>query len=138
MDPEERSPGHPARSREPGAAADRLHEADGVVLNLGLLAEDLEGDARNRDVRDAEAEGRRADQSGALVPVADDFPVVHVDPGGEAMSLSKAILGAQALEVAFLDALRRRLVVARYPELERKLRHPLDRIRRDPGDRSDR
>ena len=32
---------------------------------------------------------------------------------------------------------RRRLVVTRDPELERKLRHPLDRIRRNPGNRCD-
>ena len=137
MDPDERPPGHPARSREPSAAADRLHEADGVLLNLRLVPQDLEDDAGNRDVRDAEAEGRRADQSGALVPVADDSPVLHVDPGGEAIGLAKAILGAQALEVAFLEVLGRRLVVARDPELERKLRHPLDRIRRNPGNRRD-
>ena len=128
MDPEERPPGHPARSREPSAAADGLHEADGVLLNLRVVPQDLESDARNRDVRDAEAEGRRADQSGALVPVADDPPVLHVDPGVEAISLAKAILGAQALEVAVLDVLWRRLVVACDPKFERKFGHPLDRI----------
>ena len=138
MDPDERSSDHPARSREPSAAADRLHEADGVLLDLRLLPQDLEGDAGNRDVRDAEVEGSRADEPGALVPVADDPPVLHLDPGGEAIGLAKAILGAQALEVAFLEVLGRRRVVARDPELERKLRHPLDRIRRDPGNRRDR
>ena len=77
------------------------------------------------------------DQSGALVAVADDSPVLHVDPGSEEIGLAKAILGTQALEVTFLEVLGRRLVVARDPELERKFRHPLDRIRRDPGNRGD-
>ena len=36
-----------------------------------------------------------------------------------------------------MAVLGRRLVEARDPELERKLRHPLDRIRRNPGDRRD-
>ena len=69
--------------------------------------------------------------------MVDDRPVLHLDPGGQAIGLAKAILVAQALEVAFVEMLGRRLVVARDPELERKLRHPLDRIRRDPGNRRD-
>ena len=72
-----------------------------------------------------------------FVPVADDLPVVHLDPGGEAIGLAKAILGAQALEVALLETIGRRFVVARDPELERKLRHALDRVRRYPGNRCD-
>ena len=84
---------------------------------------------------DAGAEGRRADQAGAVVPVADDSPSSPRHPGGEAIGLAKAILVAQALEVAFLEMLGRRLVVTRDPELEWKLRHPLDRIRRNPGNR---
>ena len=56
---------------------------------------------------------------------------------GEAVGLAEAILGAQPLEVGFLEVLRRRLVVARDSELERKLRHPLDRIGRKPGNRRD-
>ena len=85
----------------------------------------------------AAVDERRADESGALVPVADDLPVLHVDPGRQSICLAKAILGAQALEVAFLEMLGRRLVVARDPELERKLWHLLDRIRRNPGNRRD-
>ncbi len=125
--------GHPARSREPSPAADRLHEADAVVADLRLLPEDLEGDAGNRDVRDTEVEGRRPDEPCALVPVADDPPVLYLDEGGETVGFTKAILGAQAFEVAFLEVLGRRRVIARDAELERKLGHSLDRIRRDPG-----
>ena len=124
MDPEELPPDHPARSQEPSAAADRLHEADSVLLNVRLVPQDLEDDGGNRDFRAAEVEERRADQSGALVPVADDSSVHHVDPGGEVIGLAKAILGAQALEVAFLEVLGRRLVVTRDPELERSFGIP--------------
>ena len=105
------APDHPAWGREASAAPDGLHEADGVLLNLRLVPQDVEDDAGNRDVLDAAAEGRRADQAGAVVPVADDSPVLNIDPGGEAIGLAKAILVAQALEVAFLEMLRRRLVV---------------------------
>ena len=137
MDPERLPPDHPARSREPSAAANRLHEADSVRLNVRLTPQDLEDDGGNCDVRDAEVPKGRANQPGALIPVTDDSSVLHVDPGGEAIGLAKAIRGAQALQVAFLEVLGRRLVVARDAELEGKLWHPLDRIRRNPGNRRD-
>ena len=78
----------------------------------------------------SEIERRRADEPGALVPVADDPPVLDLDPGGEVVGLAKTVFGAQALQVALCEGVRRRHVVLRHPELEWKLRHPLDRIRR--------
>ena len=93
LNADERPPGHPARSREPGAAADRLDEADRVALNVGLLPQHLEGDTRDRDVPDPEVESGRADETGALVAVSDDLPVVHLDPGGEVIGLAEAIFG---------------------------------------------
>jgi len=133
VDPHEGPPGHPAWGREPGAAADRLDEADGVALNLGFLSQHFEGDAGNRDVREAEVDGRRPDEPRAFVPVADDLPVIRLDPGSEAVGLAEAILRAEALEVSLLEAVGRRLVVVRDAELERKLWHSLDRVRRNPG-----
>jgi hypothetical protein len=101
------------------------------------VPEDLEDDGGNRDVRDAMGHWRRADQSAALVRVADDSAGLHVDPRGKAIGLAEAICGAQTLEVALFQVLGRRLVVPRDAKLERKLWHPLDRIRRNPGNRRD-
>ena len=70
--------------------------------------------------------------------MADDFPVLYLDERGEVIGFAKAILSPQAFEVAFLEAIGRRLVVARDAELERELRHPFDCIRRDPGNGRDR
>ena len=88
-------------------------EADAVLTDLGVLAEDLERDAGDRDVREPEVEGRGADEPRALVPVVHDPAVVDLDPGGEAVRLAEPVLGAEAFQVALLEAIGRRRVVAR-------------------------
>jgi hypothetical protein len=71
----------------------------------------------------------------AGVAGVDDLAVVDLDPGAELVRLAKAVLVAEKLQLAGSEPVGRRIVVRRHPELEGKLRHPFDRLRRDPCDR---
>jgi hypothetical protein len=137
MDADVGPSGDDARRREPGSTADSLDEPDAVVANFRVVPNHLELDTGDGDVREAEIEGRRADEPLSLVRVTDDFPVLDLDRGDEMVRLAEPVLGAQTLEVTLLEVVGRRLVVLRDAELERQLRHAFDRVRRDPGDRSD-
>src|SRR6478672_4868428 len=136
-DPEERPASHRPRSGEAGATANGLDKADGVRTYLRFRLKHLEGDAGNPDALRPSSEGRRTDQPTTLVAKARDAAVLHLDPCRQLVGLAKPILITEPLEVARLEAIRRSLVVMANPELERQLRKPLDRIRRDPRDGGD-
>src|SRR6478672_12637570 len=135
-DPEERPASHRPRSGEAGATANGLDKAD-VRTYLRFRLKHLERDAGNPDALRTSWEGRRTDQPTTLVAKARDAAVLHLDPCHQLVCLAKPILITEPLEVARLEAIRRSLVVMAYPELERQLRKPLDRIRRDPRDGGD-
>ena len=137
VDAEKRPAADSPRRREPRATADGLHEPDRVVSNFRLRTKYIESYSRNREVLDPQSERRRADETPAFLAVTDDLPVVHLDPGLELVCLTEAVGVAQLLEVTFLQAVGRGLVVLPDPELERQLGHPLDRLGRDPGNRCD-
>ena len=71
------------------------------------------------------------DQRAAGVACVDDLAaVVDLDPGAQLVGLPEAVGVAQRFQL--VEAVGRWAVVARDPELERQLRHALDRLRRDP------
>jgi hypothetical protein len=135
---EVRPAGDPARSREAGATAHRLLEADSVVVHPRLGSENVERNARDRQTHGPEAESRRSHQAATRLAVVDDLAVLDLDPRAEAIGLAEAVAGVQPLEIAFLQTVRRWLVVVADAELERNLRHALDRLGRNPRDRCDR
>ena len=132
LDAEERPAADPPRGREARPPSDRLDEAHGVRARFVGL-EHVERDAWNGDLQ-AHAERRRPNEAATRVAVIDDLPVLDLDPGAQVVGLAKAISVAEALEVAFLQQVRWWLVVLADAELERELRHPLDRLRRNPRD----
>ena len=62
--------------------------------------------------------------------------VLDLDPRAQLVRLAEGVRLVQLVEI--LDPVRRRIVVVGDPELERELRHALDRLGRDPRDRRDR
>ena len=72
--------------------------------------EDVEGDTWDREFQ-PEPERSRAHEAAARVGVVDDLAVLDLDPGFQVVRLAEPVGVAQPLEVALLDAVRRRLVV---------------------------
>src|SRR5437588_1519654 len=137
VDAEERLAADPARNREARTSADRLDEPYGVVCDLQLGSQRVVRDAGEDHVLRAEPERRRPDERLPGLAVADDATVVDLDPGLQEVRLAETILVLEPRQVAGGEPVGRRLVVVADPELERHLRHPFDRLRRDPRDRGD-
>jgi hypothetical protein len=69
--------------------------------------------------------------------IVDHPAILDLDPSLEVVGLSEPVGTAQSLEIALLQRVRRRLIVAADAEIERDPRHALDRFRGNPGDGSD-
>ena len=134
-DLEERLPAHPPRRREPHPAAGALHEPDPVRPDFGLGLEQWVADTRKGERLRADLHERRADERAAGVARVDDLALVDLDPGLQLVRFTEAVLVAEKLELAGTEPVGRRVVVRRHPDLEGKLGHPFDRLRRDPCDR---
>jgi hypothetical protein len=71
------------------------------------------------------------------VAVVDHPAILDLDPSLEVVGLTEPVGIAQTLEIALLQTVRRRIIVATDAELEGDLRHALDRFRGNPGDCGD-
>jgi hypothetical protein len=135
LDAEERLAAHDAGRRKTGATPDGLVKADGMLVNVRLGPERVEGDAGNRQVLDSEPKRRRSDETATGLALCDYSPVLDFDPRLQVVRLPKAVLVVEALEVALLEPIGRRVVVVSDAQLERNGRQAVDRLRRNPGER---
>jgi hypothetical protein len=111
-----------------------LVKADGMLVNVRLGPERVEGDAGNRQVLDSEPKRRRSDETATGLALCDYSPVLDFDPRLQVVRLPKAVLVVEALEVALLEPIGRRVVVVSDAQLERSAsrRSPPTESRRAP------
>src|SRR4029453_15388956 len=137
-DLEERLAADAPRRRDAHPTTGALHELDPVRPAFGLVLDQRILDIREGKQLRPELHGGRTEVRFAGIAAVANRPPVDFDPRSQLVCLTNSACVAQALEVALLDAIRRRVVVVGDPELERQLRHALDRFRGEPPDRSDR
>jgi hypothetical protein len=109
-------------------AAGALHELDPVRPAFGLVLDQRVPDIREGEHLRPKLHGGRTEVCFAGIAAVENRPPVDFDPRSQLVCLTDSVCVAQGLEVALLDAIRRRVVVVRDPELERQLRHAFDRF----------